>query len=471
MSTLPHLFASSQATSQPRYQQIIRQLKQAIDNGDLTTGSRLPSSRTLALELGLSRATVENAYSELVTLGLLERRGQAGTFVSALAKIALKKQAVAPLKSQIAPRPFQMGLPALDLFPRALWSRLMGRRLRQQTQFDLALPPIDGESGLKQAITDYLRFSRGIECSSEQIFITAGYQAAINLVLATLAQPRDGVWLEDPSYPLIRPVFSRAGMVQHPVPVDDDGMDIDYAKAHYSDAHFALVTPAHQSPLGVALSMPRRHALLEWASERQRWVIEDDYDSEFRYRGKPLPALKSLDSLQRVIYAGTFSKTMFPALRTAWLVVPVQTIERFKQQARYFPCTAPTLVQQTLADFLQGGHFWRHLKKMRQCYAQRRVWLETALHEQGLAVKKQLGGIQMVIDTHSDDKELVLRANKAGLAVDALSDWRIQHAGPGGILLGFTHVSSFKMAQDDAALLHKVISEAPDINVSVDSRA
>lgn len=459
MLILPTLSPTVSPLPQPRYQQIITQFKQAIDNGELTAGSRLPSSRTLARELGLSRATIENAYSELVTLGLLERRGQAGTFVSAAAKVALKQQKVAPLKERTGPQPFQMGLPALDLFPRAIWARLMGRRLRQQSQFCLALPQVTGEQGLKQAIAEYLRFSRGIDCLPEQVFITAGYQAAINLVLAALAQPGDGVWLEDPSYPIIRPVFSRAGMKLLPVPVDEDGMQIDYARAHHPQARFALVTPAHQSPLGVALSMPRRHALLEWASEQQSWVIEDDYDSEFRYQGKPLPALKSLDSLQRVIYAGTFSKTLFPALRTAWLVVPAQTIERFAQQARYFPCTVPTLIQQTLTDFLQGGHFWRHLKKMRQCYAERRIWLETALHEQGFLVKKQQGGIQMVINIHSDDRALAVRANKAGLAVDALSDWRLQHSGPGGLLLGFTNISSFNMARHSVALLSKAITE------------
>ncbi|MCS3432407.1 PLP-dependent aminotransferase family protein [Klebsiella sp. BIGb0407] len=459
MFILPTLSPGLQQASQPRYQQIITQFKQAIDSGELTAGSRLPSSRTLAHELGLSRATIENAYSELVTLGLLERRGQAGTFVSAAAKVALKQQKMVPQKNQSGPQPFQMGLPALDLFPRAIWARLMGRRLRQQTQFCLALPETTGEQGLKQAITEYLRFSRGIDCQPEQVFITAGYQAAINLVLATLGKPGDGVWLEDPSYPIIHPVFSRAGMNLLPVPIDEDGMQIDYARAHHPEARFALVTPAHQSPLGVALSMPRRHALLEWASEQQSWVIEDDYDSEFRYHGKPLPALKSLDSLQRVIYAGTFSKTLFPALRTAWLVVPAQTIERFTQQSRYFPCTVPTLIQQTLTDFLQGGHFWRHLKKMRQSYAKRRVWLETALHEQGFLVKKQQGGIQMVIDIRSDDRALVARANKAGLAVDALSGWRLQHPGSGGLLLGFTNISSFKMAQDYVALLRKAIEE------------
>lgn len=459
MFTLPTLSPAIQQLSQPRYRQIMTQFKQAIDSGELPAGSRLPSSRTLARELGLSRATIENAYSELVTLGLLERKGQAGTFVSAVAKRALKQQKIAPPKDQTRAQPFQMGLPALDLFPRAIWARLMGRRLRQQTQYCLALPLVAGEKGLKQAIAEYLRFSRGIDCLPEQVIITAGYQAAISLVLAALAEPGDGVWLEDPSYPIIRPVFSRAGMKLLPVPVDEDGMQIDYAQAHYPEARFALVTPAHQSPLGVALSMSRRYTLLEWASKQQSWVIEDDYDSEFRYHGKPLPALKSLDSSQRVIYAGTFSKTLFPALRTAWLVVPIQTIERFGQQAHHFPCTVPTLIQQTLTDFLQGGYFWRHLKKMRQCYAERRIWLETALHEQGFLVKKQQGGIQMVIDIGSDDRALVARANKAGLAIEALSHWRLQHPGPGGLLLGFTNITSFDMARHFVGLLSKVTTD------------
>lgn len=442
----------------PRYQQIARQLKQAISDGELAAGSRLPSSRTMALELGVARATVENAYGELVSQGWLERRAQAGTFVSPSATTGANNTATPASQPQGAPRPFQMGLPALDAFPRALWSRIMGRRLRLQTRFDLLLPEANGESTLRQAIADYLRFSRSIDCQPEQVFITSGFQAAMRLVAHTLAKPGDGIWLEDPGYRYVRPVFAEAGMALHPVPVDGEGMQIEYGIQHFADARFALLTPAHQSPLGVALSLNRRHQLLDWAAANQSWVIEDDYDSEFRYHGKPLPPIKSLDGPQRVIYSGTFSKSLFPALRVAWLVVPQQQVEAFSQNTHFLPCTAPLLIQQTIADFLREGHFWRHLKKMRACYSERRLWLEHALQQQGFDVVPQAGGIQMVMRVNGDDRVLVEKARKAGLAVQALSDWRMVSRGEGGILMSFTNLTSQAMALKAAKQLRDAIS-------------
>jgi len=442
----------------PRYQQIARQIKQAIGDGELAAGSRLPSSRTMAQELGVARATVENAYGELVAQGWLERRGQAGTFVSPSATATASRADLASSRPQGAPMPFQMGLPALDAFPRALWARLMGRRLRLQTRYDLVMPEATGESTLRQAIADYLRFSRSIDCQPEQIFIAAGFQAAMRLVVRTLAKPGDGIWLEDPGYRYVRPVFADAGMALHPVPVDDEGMQIGYGLDNYPQARFALLTPAHQSPLGVALSLARRHQLLDWASARQSWVIEDDYDSEFRYHGKPLPPVKSLDGPERVIYAGTFSKSMFPALRTAWLVVPQQQIAAFTRQTRHLPCTVPVLIQQTIADFLREGHFWRHLKKMRHCYSERRVWLENALSKEGFEVVPQEGGIQLVMRVQGDDRERVAKARAAGLAVQALSDWRITPEGAGGIVMSFTNVVSEEQAQRYARRLRQAIT-------------
>jgi GntR family transcriptional regulator/MocR family aminotransferase len=442
----------------PRYQQIARQLKQAISEGEILPGSRLPSSRTMALELGVARATVENAFGELVAQGWLERRGQAGTFVSPSVTAAASVQKIAASQPQGAPLPFQMGLPALDVFPRALWARLMGRRLRLQTRYDLVMPEINGESTLKQAIADYLRFSRSIECLPEQIFITAGFQASMRLLVRALARAGDGIWLEDPGYRYVRPVFSDANMVLHPVPVDDEGMQVEHALTHYAQARFALLTPAHQSPLGVALSLDRRRQLLEWAAAGERWIIEDDYDSEFRYHGKPLPPIKSLDGPDRVIYAGTFSKSMFPALRVAWLVVPQRQIEAFNQQTKFLPCTVPLLIQQTIADFLREGHFWRHLKKMRQCYSERRIWLETALQNEGFDVVPQAGGIQLVMRVEGNDREWVARARAAGLAVQALSDWRMVAKDEGGILMSFTNVASEQMAQRYAAQLRQAIT-------------
>ncbi|WP_171878625.1 aminotransferase-like domain-containing protein [Klebsiella quasipneumoniae] len=393
-----------EASHLPLYQRIARQLKSAIERGELAPGSRLPASRVFAQEQGVSRATIENAWGELVAQGWLERRGQAGTFVSE----RLSPRQLAPVPpvppaqpaAPAEPLPFQMGLPALDLFPRGLWARVMGRRLRTQSRFDLAPGDPGGDPLLRQAIVDYLRLSRSIDCQPEQVLIAGNYATAMNLILRTLA---------------------------------------------------------HQSPLGVALSLPRRRQLLAWAAERDAWIIEDDYDSEFRYRGKPLPPLKSLDAPQRVIYAGTFSKSMFPALRTAWLVVPTALAARFHQTVERQPCTVPTLWQQTLADFIQQGHFWRHLKKMRASYSQRREWLESALQAQGFQVTPQQGGIQLVMPVNGDDRLLAQRAVAAGLAVQALSDWRMRHTGEGGLLMSFTNIRSPAMAGALARRLREAI--------------
>lgn len=442
----------------PRYQSIARQLKAAIEQGELLPGKRLPASRVYAQELGVSRATVESAYGELVAQGWLERQGQKGTFVSA----GVVRGPTAPEPTwfggeQPEPQPFQMGLPALDLFPRAVWARVMGRRLRTQTRFDLALGDVCGEMNLRNAIVEYLRFSRSIDCMPEQVFVTTGYAASMTLILQTLSNPGDQIWLEDPGFPLIRPLISSQRLELCPVPVDDDGMQIEEGIRLAPDARFALLTPAHQSPLGVALSLPRRHQLLDWAAHRQAWIIEDDYDSEFRYQGKPLPPIKSLDAPQRVIYAGAFSKSLFPALRCAWLVVPAPLVAQFRQQASYAACGVPLLWQQTLADFIHEGHFWRHLKKMRQHYAQRRQWLEQALAAHGFQVVPQQGGIQLVMSVEGDDRELAVRGRRAGLAVQALSDWRMNSQGASGVLMSFTNISSPAMAQQQAKMLQLAI--------------
>ncbi|MGY5466480.1 PLP-dependent aminotransferase family protein [Citrobacter koseri] len=446
----------------PRYQQIARQLKNAIEHGELKAGARLPSSRTWSQELGVSRSTVENAYGELVAQGWLERRGQAGTFVSG--HVRPEKTVATPAvfagESQ-TPDPFQMGLPALDLFPREIWARVMGRRLRTQTRFDLALGDVCGEAILREAIVDYLRVSRSIECLPEQVFITSGYASSMTLILRALAKPGEGMWVEDPGFPLIRPVIAQENVGLMPVPVDDHGLNVAAGIRDYPQARFVLLTPAHQSPLGVALSLTRRRQLLEWAASAQAWIIEDDYDSEFRYHGKPLPPLKSLDAPQRVIYAGTFSKSLFPALRTAWLVVPLNQVARFRQLAGLMACSVPVLWQQTLADFIRDGHFWRHLKKMRQHYARRRLWMEEALREQGFAVVPQEGGIQLVVAVDADDRLLTAKANQAGLAVQALSRWRLQSEGRGGLLLSFTNITSAEMAKQVARQLREAITDTP----------
>ncbi|MGQ8776243.1 MocR-like pyridoxine biosynthesis transcription factor PdxR [Serratia sp. NA_112.1] len=438
----------------PLYRQIYLRIKDAIAQGSLLAGSRLPSVRGLASDLGVARATVESAYGQLIAEGFLQSRGQAGTYVSpqlqnlpvraALAVEPLPTVMANPLHPNGTTQPFQLGLPALDAFPRALWQRIVGRQLRTSPLAALAHPSTQGLPELRAAIVNYLQLSRGISCRPEQVFICAGYQALLDLVIGTLLKPDDQVWLEDPGYPVTLPLFQAAGMRPVAVPVDKQGMNIATGMARAPQARMAVLTPTHQSPLGVSLSLARRMALLEWAQQQTAWVIEDDYDSEVRYHGRPLPPLKSLDRQGRVLYAGTFSKTLFPALRMAYLVVPAGLVEAFGRSSRLRGCGCPPLLQASVADFIEQGHFYRHLKRMRPIYRQRRAWLAQALEQQlsdYLTVASQDGGIQLLARFKQDgeDRRLAQDAWQCGLSVQALSDWRITEPAGIGLLMGFAN--------------------------------
>ena len=412
----------------PRYQDIARQLKTAIEQGELKPGARLPSSRTWSQELGVSRSTVENAYAELVAQGWLIRRGQAGTFVSErIYPQQSTVQVVAFAGESQQPLPFQMGLPALDLFPRELWARVMGRRLRTQTRFDLALGDVCGEAALREAIVDYLRVSRGIDCQPEQVFITHGYAASIALILHALAKPGNGMWIEDPGFPLIRPIVTRHDVEILPVPVDDNGLDITSGIQNYPDARFALITPAHQSPLGVALSLARRHQILEWADRSQAWIIEDDYDSELRLNGQPIPALQSIDVSEKVIYINTFTKTLSSTVRISYMVLPEKLLEKFYRTLFFYSCTVSNFEQYTLAKFIDEGCFEKHINRMRKYYTEKKKKFLTAIKKSKLnkyvTVHEEDAGLQflMEIKTKYTDEEFVKRANKLGIKMSPLS--------------------------------------------------
>lgn len=319
-------------------------------------------------------------------------------------------------------------------------------------------PDPAGYEPLRRAIATYLGISRGITCTYEQVFITAGYRGALELVCRTLLQPGDSGWFEDPGYLFARQFLERAGMHLQPVPVDEEGLNVDMGQQRAAEARFAVVTPTHQSPMGVALSLPRRLQLLEWASHRRSWIIEDDYDSEFRYHGRPLPALKSLDRDGRVLYTGTFSKVLFPGLRLAYLVVPEPQIERFKDTANHFCCPGSILPQATVAAFMEQGHFARHLRRMRSLYAIRRGYLVDELLQtlgSHLIVQPQAGGIHVLarLAARGNDQSLAAVAQSHGLAIQALNDWRMSRSSQGGLLMGFTNVTEPEMAK---ALVHRL---------------
>ncbi|QDF95106.1 DNA-binding protein [Azoarcus sp. DD4] len=444
------------ALATPVYLQLYQRFRSAIAEGRLRPGDRVPAVRALASELNLARGTVEAAYQLLIGEGYLQPRGPAGTVVApqlathayaAVAPRSAPSAVVDPGRHDgLAPPPFQLGLPALDAFPRKLWNRLAGHRLRSITAAGLGYPPAQGDPALRAAIAAYLGISRGIACAPEQVFVTAGYRGALDLVCRSLQQQGDACWFEDPGYFHARDFLRGAGMRLVPVPVDEDGLRVADGLALAPDARFAVVTPSHQSPLGVSLSLARRLALLDWAGARGAWIVEDDYDSEYRYHGRPLPALKSIDREGRVLYTGTFSKVLFPGLRLAYLVVPPGEVERFRHTAEVFQQYCPALLQATVADFLVQGHFGRHLKKMRRLYAERRGHLVDALHAtlgDRLRIDLRAGGIHLLarLPDGADDQALAASANARGLAVLPLSGWIQGDDARRGLLLGFTNIA------------------------------
>jgi GntR family transcriptional regulator/MocR family aminotransferase len=461
----------------PFYLQLYRRYREAIATGKLLPGDRVPSVRSLASELGLARGTVETAYQMLAGEGYFVARGAAGTIVSPglkhLAEPGRSRTPTprvrVPIHTRDAvtrPLPFQLGLPALDAFPRKTWARLAGRNLRALETVAMAYPDPAGYEPLRRAIATYLGISRGIACAHEQVFVTAGYRGALELVRRTLLQTGDLGWYEDPGYMLARQFLERAGMRLEPVPVDGEGLNVDIGRQRAARARFAVVTPTHQSPMGMALSLPRRLELLEWANRCQAWIVEDDYDSEFRYHGRPLPALKSLDRNDRVLYTGTFSKVLFPGLRLAYLVVPTSRLGRFREMADHLPGPGSILPQAMVADFMEQGHFARHLRKMRSLYATRHGYLVDALGQSlgsHLRVQPQAGGIHVLahLQARRDDRSLATAAMAQGLAIQALSDWRRLESPHGGLLMGFANFATAEAAVAAVRHLRTVLERLP----------
>lgn len=487
----------------PIYLQICERFRTAIAAGHLRPGDRVPALRSLATQLNTARGTVELAYTILVDEGYLQMRGAAGTVVSPSLPASVMhssraqevqgahgsrgtkdagtpetprgQSAPRPLPIAVAmsgaPRPLQPGMPALDAFPGKVWNKLVSYRARSGGREMFAYPDPAGYRPLREHIATYLGLSRGVTCVPEQVFVTGGYRATLELVLRSLARPNDSVWFEDPGYLLARGFLAETGVQLVPVPVDSEGIDVERGTLLDAQARFALVTPSHQSPLGHTLSLARRVALLEWAEKASSWIVEDDYDSEFRYLGRPLPALKSLDRRDRVIYCGTFSKVMFPGLRLAYAVVPERAVERVGRVAHSMNAGSPTLLQAAVSDFIEQGHFARHLKRMRALYSERRTLIVHALEQafgERLIVELPPGGIQFAVqfaegpDGPVDDIAVAGRAREAGLAVLPLSIWyansRVDRT-PRGLVMGFANIAD----AEDAGRLARTLRACLDI--------
>lgn len=356
---------------------------------------------------------------------------------------------------------FRLGTPALDQFPYKVWLLLSGRVIRKMDPIDLLNPPVAGYQPLREAIANYVNVSRGINCSPEQIIITSGYKHSLSLIFHTLAQKSDKVVFEDPGYIFGLKLLKRIVDKLYFNPVDSQGLNLEYFKKHNSDAKFVLTAPTHQSPLTVSLSLSRRQELLAWAESKKSWIIEDDYDGEFHYTKRVIPALKSLDSRDRVIYVGTFSKTIMPSIRTSYIVVPATTVSNFIETSEIFETSQPLLQQKILASFIHDGHFYKHLKKMRTLYQQRRKFVISALEKAFPKVfrfEATDGGMQLIayLERGADDLGLADIWQKNGLLVYPLSKWFSGKKKKFGLVIGFTNIKS----EDEALAAFKSVSRS-----------
>ncbi|HEV8195454.1 MAG TPA: PLP-dependent aminotransferase family protein [Gemmatimonadales bacterium] len=412
----------------PIYQQVYTGIRQRILEGRLPAGGGLPSTRALARDLCVSRSTVIQAYEQLrlegyaqgrvgaatrVAVSLPDRslRAPAGGFTPRRAAVhpgrasarALEVTALntrSPDLMDEAPRAFRAGVPAVDIFPVDTWGRLMARRWRMVQAKSLSYGRPFGFLPLRQALTEYLGSARGVRCDPEQVLIVNGSQQGLDLAARVLLDPGDKVWLEDPGYNGARGAFAAAGASGVAVPVDEEGLVVREGRRLAPDARVAFVTPSRQLPLGVALSLARRLELLEWAGGSGSWIFEDDYDSEFRYVGRPLGALHGLDAHGCVIYAGTFSKVTFPSVRLGYLVVPPALVDVFAAVRSFADFSPPWLTQAVMTDFMTGGHFERHIRRMRALYKER----QDTLVAQG---RRELAG---VLDIQPSDAGMTLLA-------------------------------------------------------------
>lgn len=477
----------------PLFRQLYAAIKQAVLAGQLQSGMQLPPTRELSTLAGVSRQTVLNAYELLVAEGFLTGAVGKGTFISAGLPLAAQSGqpipgATPPLLRPLsprgqrfagarvrlnvpsgAPRAFRLGMPATDVFPFDLWARLESRRWRRPS-YQLGYDDPAGYPPLRRALAAYVSASRGVRCTAEQIVITSGSQQGLFLAASMLLAPGDAAWVEEPGYRGMIAALHAADVRACPVPVDTDGLCVAAGAVTFPEAKLAYVTPSHQLPLGVTMSLPRRLALLEWAAASKAWVIEDDYDSEYRYTGPPVASLQSLDQAGCVIYIGTLSKILFPGLRLGYMVLPAGLSEAFAHGKAIMDRHTPTVPQMVLADFIAEGHFSRHIRRTREVHAERRAALLDALNDY-LAQELEIGpadaGLHLAVTFRDalDDRAIAHTALQKGIEVRALSQTCHFTGPPGGgkplsgLVLGFAPVPAAQLRQG-VVTLREVVRKA-----------
>jgi len=462
------VIALDRATDKPLHRQIYEGFRKAILERRLRPLQQIPSTRALASDLGISRIPILEAYSQLLAEGFLESRVGAGTFISSqlaaqlganqgssgVARVGVEStrpvsRASRALRLKIEPwtygqGAFAIGQVATDQFPTDTWVRLVARHSRHVSGEALHFSDPRGSPDLRAAIADYLGTARGVNCDAEQVIVIGGSQEALDISARVLLDPESSVWLEEPGYNLARHALALPGCNLVPVPVDREGLNVATGIKLCPTARAAYVTPSHQFPLGVTMSAARRIQLLNWAQTNGAWIIEDDYDSEYRYGGTPIASLQGLDANSRVIYIGTFSKILFPSLRVGYLVVPKDLIDRFVAMRVAMSIYPPYMTQAVLTDFINQGHFSRHIRRTRLVYAERRARLTECLESEfgsELSVLEGESGMNLVVTLpeHARDVELARRAATRGLWLWPLSPYYLGQPYK-GFVLGFGNV-------------------------------
>ena len=460
------------------HQQLYRALRDLIRSGKWQQGKRLPASRALALELGISRNVVLMAYEELVAEGYVRCRMGSGTFVSAAlpdSMLAAGRSSGSPSappgsqqpifsnygqrvlgkgpsptarstqRERPIPYDFQYGLSSTEDFPHALWRRLTARRLRVlSSDYDLQ----EGFVPLRAAIADYLQRFRAVNCLPEQILVVTGSQQALDIASRLLLNPGNSVVIEDPHYQGAREMFQSAGAKIIPVPVDQQGLRVDLLPRSSGAARLAYVTPSHQFPTGAILSLDRRLSLLAWASRNQAYILEDDFDAEFRYTGRPLESMQGLDRAGRVIYIGTFSRIFFPSMRVGYMVLPQPLVRAFSEAKWLTDRHTPTLEQEVLTDFIQEGHLERYLRRSRSRNASRRAALLSALRKyfgDSIEISGADAGIHVMVRLKRASAiqlpALIERAATEGVGIYPATPYYLKKPRHAEVLLGYSALS------------------------------
>jgi GntR family transcriptional regulator / MocR family aminotransferase len=456
------------------FQWVYNEVRSAILDGRLRRGTRLPSTRELARLYAVSRGTVVSAFEQLHAEGYLEGNVGAGTYVNTLLPedfLPVKRDAgpidgakkLQPSLSQYAQRlgqaadarsqparAFRAAEPALDEFPITLWSQIASRRLRGATRALLTDVDPRGYRPLREAISIYLGTARGVRCTTDQVIIVAGIQQGLDLTAHLVLDPGDQVWVEDPCFFLVTAMFKALDAKIIPVPVDMNGLNVEEGQRRCDQAKLAYVTPAHQFPLGVTMSLDRRLALMDWARRTGGLIFEDDYDSEYRYCGRPIPALQGLDQSDSVIFAGSFSKVLFPSLRLGYLVVPAGLIDKFAAAKYIMDRHSAVIDQAILCDFITEGHFGRHIRRMRELYASRLAMLRESVQRklgELLTLPETEAGVNTVgwLASGLNAEAVAQAAAERNVEVIPINRFALEERTPEGLLLGFGAVDDREM--------------------------